>query len=126
MFAGDKIPDEKKWFYFIFVSLGSYFSLLLLALIYILIKSKCVHAQQVCYHLLCLKVDGNTGLRSTNQKLNPLKEVSFKSHMLLLYLALGSFVHEIQEWAESLNSGQTLTGRVLVVSVFLCNILAMV
>ena len=57
---------------------------------------------------------------------NPLKEVSFKFHRPLLYLVLGSFLHEIQEWAESLTSGQTLTGRVLVVSVFLCNILAMV
>ena len=35
-------------------------------------------------------------------------------------------MHEIQEWAESLTSGQTITGRVLVVYIFVCNILAMI
>ena len=70
--TGDRVPDERQWFYFIFVSLGSYFALLLLAIIYLLIKSKCVDAQHVCNRLLRLKVDGNTGLRSTNQKLNHL------------------------------------------------------
>ena len=50
--TGDRIPDERQWFYFIFVSLGSYFSLLLLGIIYLLIKSKFLHVQQavtICY-----------------------------------------------------------------------------
>ena len=38
----------------------------------------------------------------------------------------GSFSAEVQEWAQSLISGQTFTGRMLVVFKFSCNITAMV
>ena len=38
----------------------------------------------------------------------------------------GSFAKEIQEWADSVNSGQSLAGRVLVVFVFFCNLMSMV
>ena len=37
-----------------------------------------------------------------------------------------SFACEIQEWADSVNSGQSLPGRILVVFVWLCNLMSMV
>jgi hypothetical protein len=39
---------------------------------------------------------------------------------------VGSFAKEIQEWADTVNSGQSLAGRVLVVFVFFCNLMSMV
>ena len=41
-------------------------------------------------------------------------------------LLLGSFSSEIQEWAEGITSGQTPSGRILVVAIFFCNTVAMV
>ena len=38
----------------------------------------------------------------------------------------GSFVSEVQEWATGLISGQTLSGRMLIIFKFCCNITAMV
>ena len=42
------------------------------------------------------------------------------------YGIVGSFAKEIQEWADTVNSGQSLAGRVLVVFVFFCNLMSMV
>ena len=43
-----------------------------------------------------------------------------------MFHVAASFACEIQEWADSVNSGQSLPGRILVVFVWLCNLMSMV
>ena len=49
--------------------------------------------------------------------------VAFRKKIMFLFVA--SFACEIQEWADSVNSGQSLPGRILVVFVWLCNLMSM-
>jgi len=89
------MPDERQWFYFVYASLGVYFSGLFFAIIYSAIKGG--------WKKLCKK----------------------EKHITETQLLGSSFAKEIQEWADTVNSGQSLAGRVLVVFVFFCNLMSM-
>ena len=41
-------------------------------------------------------------------------------------LVAGSFLSEVQDWAESITSGANMTGRLLVTFMIVCNIIAMI
>lgn len=90
-----RMPDERQWFYFVYASLGTYFTGLFFAFIYSAVKSG--------WKKLCKK----------------------EKHITETQLLGSSFAKEIQEWADSVNSGQSLAGRVLVVFVFFCNLMSM-
>ena len=49
-----------------------------------------------------------------------------KKELIVEIFFAASFACEIQEWADSVNSGQSLAGRILVVFVWLCNLMSMV
>ena len=42
------------------------------------------------------------------------------------WLVAGSFLSEVQDWAESITSGANMTGRLLVTFMIVCNIIAMI
>jgi len=90
-----RMPDERQWFYFVYASLGVYFSGLFFAMIYSAVK-------------------GGWTKFCKNEK-----------HITETQLLGSSFAKEIQEWADTVNSGQSLAGRVLVVFVFFCNLMSM-
>ena len=128
------MPDERMWYYFIYASLGTYFSALLLAGLNYTVKGmRPNNFNEQHHHYLTSQHSGrNTTSRNVHsrQRLN-FSEVSsdigkvYVGKMFNL-LQSASFACEIQEWADSVNSGQSLPGRILVVFVWLCNLMSMV
>jgi len=91
-----QMPDERQWFYFVYASLGTYFGALVLAILNYAIKR------------IWKKYSYDEKPQQTETQL------------------LGtSFACDLQEWADSVNSGQSLPGRILVVFVWLCNLMSM-
>jgi len=92
----DGVPHESLWHYFVYASVGSYICLVILAFIFSCLKG--------CYKKTCR----NWEKSSTDRELEG-----------------SSFGTEVQEWAESVNMGHTLGGRMLVVFIFMAQIVSM-
>ncbi|XP_023325741.1 calcium-activated potassium channel slowpoke [Eurytemora carolleeae] len=95
----ESCQEERKAWIFLLISCSSYFGLLIIVVFFTLLSALC---KKLC------------------------KPTEVKAESNIEPIAGSSFRSEVREWATSLISGQTTTGRLLVVFIYACNVCAVI